>query len=271
MSDLDETSDLSELDELSDSELIKESIDSKKTFSKKKNMKILNKLYSDADADTDDDDDDDDDDDANEPEKTGNEAVEDDDDNVDDADDAEDNDDDDDDDDDIDGVDVNPGTNKNKSIGIDVEYSKSNIFNSDEQISPINSDIESDEEDYLQKFNAQDRDVYINKYHPECITRNSIEIEYLTKITRDSNNNIIDNNHKTLPFLTKYEKTKILGQRTSQINMGAKPYITVPENIIDGSIISELELTAKKIPVIIRRPLPNNQSEYWKLQDLEQL
>ena len=171
----------------------------------------------------------------------------------------------------MEGVDINPSTNKNKSIGINVEDSKSNIFNSDEEISPINSDIESDEEDYLQKFNAEERDVYINKYHPECITKNSIEIEYLTKITRDSNNNIIDNNHKTLPFLTKYEKTKILGQRTSQINMGAKPYITVPENIIDGSIISELELAAKKIPVIIRRPLPNRESEYWKLEDLEQL
>jgi hypothetical protein len=29
------------------------------------------------------------------------------------------------------------------------------------------------------------------------------------------------------------------------------------------------EFEQKKIPMIIRRPLPNNASEYWRLQDLE--
>lgn len=144
-------------------------------------------------------------------------------------------------------------------------------FGSNEQISPINSDVESEEDDYLQKFNVEERNNYINKYHPECLIGNSTEIENLTKITRDANNNIIDDNHKTQPFLSKYEKTKVLGQRASQINMGAKPYITVPTNMIDGYLIAQLELKAKKIPVIIRRPLPNRKSEYWKLFDLEQL
>ena len=98
-----------------------------------------------------------------------------------------------------------------------------------------------------------------------------MEIEILTKITRDNNNNIIDKNHKTLPFMTKYEKTKILGQRASQINIGATRYIDIPENITDGYLIAQMELKAKKIPVIIRRPLPDGKSEYWKLADLEQL
>ena len=30
-----------------------------------------------------------------------------------------------------------------------------------------------------------------------------------------------------------------------------------------------MELKEKKIPFIIRRPLPDNSFEYWKLQDLE--
>ena len=30
-----------------------------------------------------------------------------------------------------------------------------------------------------------------------------------------------------------------------------------------------MELKEKKIPFIIRRPLPDNTFEYWKLQDLE--
>jgi len=140
-----------------------------------------------------------------------------------------------------------------------------------DQVSPINSDVESDDENYLQKFDIEEKKNYVNKYHPECITGNSMEIESLTKIIRDSKNNIIDSNHKTQPFLSKYEKTKILGQRASQVNGGAKPYIDVPKNIIDGYLIAQLELKAKKIPIIIRRPIPNGKSEYWKLEDLEQL
>ncbi len=90
-------------------------------------------------------------------------------------------------------------------------------------------------------------------------------------ITRDENGIIIDKNHKTLPILTKYERTKILGQRAKQINNGDKPYVNVAEKVIDGYSIAELELKQKKIPFIIRRPLGNGNSEYWKLSDLEQI
>jgi DNA-directed RNA polymerase subunit K/omega len=147
------------------------------------------------------------------------------------------------------------------------DLSTSNV----EDLSPINSDVDSDDDNYLQKFDVEENNKYINKYHPECLVGNSIEVENLAKVTRDKNNNIIDDNHRTQPFLTKYERTKLLGQRASQINAGAQPYVVVPKNIIDGYLIAQLELTAKKIPVIIRRPLPNNKSEYWKLEDLEQL
>jgi len=137
------------------------------------------------------------------------------------------------------------------------------------QLSPINSDVESDDEDFLKKFDPDNRTNYINKYHPECFIKNSIEVESLTKIVRDENNTIIDSNHKTNPFLTKYERTKILGQRTKQLNLGTKPLIPVPDNIIDNYLIAQLELKEKVIPVIIRRPLPGGKSEYWKLKDLE--
>jgi DNA-directed RNA polymerase I, II, and III subunit RPABC2 len=69
--------------------------------------------------------------------------------------------------------------------------------------------------------------------------------------------------------LTKYEKTRVLGQRAKQIEYGAIPFVKVPENIIEPHIIAELELQEKKIPFIIRRPLPNGSFEYWNLKDLE--
>ena len=89
-------------------------------------------------------------------------------------------------------------------------------------------------------------------------------------MVRDKNNNIVDPLHKTLPILTKYERARVLGQRAKMIENGAKPYISVPENIIDGHLIAELELEQKRIPFIIRRPLPGGAgSEYWSLKDLE--
>ena len=111
---------------------------------------------------------------------------------------------------------------------------------------------------------------YINRYHSECLVSNSDEVEALSKIIK-INNVIVDPNHKTNPILSKYEKTKILGQRTKQLNSGCSPYISVPSNIIDNYLIAQMELKEKKIPVIIRRPVSSSHSEYWKLEDLEQI
>lgn len=140
------------------------------------------------------------------------------------------------------------------------------IENEDEDDDDENDDVG---ENYLQKFNNEINRSYVEEYHPECIIHNHDEISALTKIIRDGDYNIIDPLHRTLPFLTKYEKTRIIGQRAKQINSGAKPFIKVPENVIDGYLIAELELQQKRIPFIIRRPLNNGGSEYWNLKDLE--
>jgi DNA-directed RNA polymerase I, II, and III subunit RPABC2 len=94
-------------------------------------------------------------------------------------------------------------------------------------------------------------------------------VEALCHIVRNEDGIIIDPLHRTLPFITKYEKAKILGERAKQINAGAKTFVEVNEDIIDGYLIALIEFEKKKIPMIIRRPLPNNASEYWRLSDLE--
>ena len=132
-------------------------------------------------------------------------------------------------------------------------------------------DDDDDDDNYNQKFNEDVNKKYISDYHPECLIHNYDEIHLFTTIVRDSNNIIIDDLHKTLPFLTKYEKARILGQRAKQIDSGATPFVKVPDNIIDGYIIAEIELQEKKIPFIIRRPIPGGGSEYWNLKDLENL
>ena len=45
--------------------------------------------------------------------------------------------------------------------------------------------------------------------------------------------------------------------------------IQVPKNIKDVRKIAELELKQRKIPFIIKRPLPNKGCEYIKIEDLE--
>jgi len=77
-----------------------------------------------------------------------------------------------------------------------------------------------------------------------------------------------DSNHRTYPFLTNFEKTKIIGLRANQISKGSVAFIAVPKHITDVRDIARLELEQKRLPYIIKRPLPNGQFEYWRLADL---
>jgi DNA-directed RNA polymerase subunit K/omega len=79
-----------------------------------------------------------------------------------------------------------------------------------------------------------------------------------------------DANHTTYPFLTLYERTRIIGLRANQLSQGARPFITIPKHITDVRDIARLELAQKKLPLIIKRPLPNGEFEVWRLSDLMQ-
>jgi len=133
------------------------------------------------------------------------------------------------------------------------------------------SDDDEYDETYLQKFDPNVTQNYINENHPEVFSHNFDEVAKMMQIHRDINGNIIDPCHKTLPILTKFEKTRIIGQRAKQIETGSIPFIKVPHNIIDGYLIAELELQQRKLPFIIRRPLPNGTCEYWDVNDLENI
>lgn len=132
-------------------------------------------------------------------------------------------------------------------------------------------DDDYEDESYLQKFNKGINENYILNNHPECVVHNYNEVLSMCSTIKDANGIIIDDLHRTVPYLTKYERARILGVRAKQINSGGVPLIKLPEGIIDGYIIAEMELKEKKIPFIIRRPMPNGGSEYWFLKDLEDL
>ena len=132
-------------------------------------------------------------------------------------------------------------------------------------------DISDDEIDQdLKKFENIEKQSYINNFHQNMVEHNEEEIKALSTVIRDKNNNVIDNLHKTVPILSKYEKSRILGIRASQINNGAQILVKPKIKTFDGYLIAQQELEERKIPFIIKRPLPmGGGGEYWKLNDLE--
>ena len=130
-------------------------------------------------------------------------------------------------------------------------------------------DGDRDSSEYFQKLGASVSESYIEQYHPESMSHNYDEIQTLSRVVRNSAGVIVDDLHRTIPIMTKYEKTRILGQRAKQLNEGAPAFIKIDSTVIDGYLIAVKELEQKKTPFIIRRPLPNGGSEYWRIQDLE--
>jgi len=139
------------------------------------------------------------------------------------------------------------------------------------EIEDDNDDEEDDDEFYLQKFDETTQQKIIADFHPELQSHNYDEIDVLSRVVRDENGNIIDPLHKTIPFITRYEKARILGERAKQINAGAKTFVELEPNVIDGYVIALKEFEAKKIPFIVKRPMPNGGVEYWRFEDLEVL
>lgn len=165
---------------------------------------------------------------------------------------------------------ANTGNNLSGDEDDNDDDQQSNFMDQDaDGTNSVDDDDEDMDESYLQKFEKDMKKNYVNDYHPECLLQNYDEVAKLCLVTRDSNNIINDPLHKTLPFLTKYERARILGQRAKQIESGAIPFIDVEPNIIEAHLIAEMELKAKKLPFIIRRPIPGGAFEYWKLVDLE--
>ena len=72
----------------------------------------------------------------------------------------------------------------------------------------------------------------------------------------------------TKPLLTRFEKAKILGVRSEMLANGAPALINVPKGISSTYEIATMEYLEKKIPLIIKRKLPDSSYEYWKLDDL---
>jgi len=71
----------------------------------------------------------------------------------------------------------------------------------------------------------------------------------------------------TTRYLTKFERARVLGTRALQISMNA-PVMVDLDGETDPLKIAEKELRERKIPIIIRRYLPDGSHEDWSVDEL---
>lgn len=171
------------------------------------------------------------------------------------------------DDDTIGDNDSNLSFRREQKLGEDLEEED----NEEEEEEDDEEDDEELDEYQFQKITPQLKQNIVQQYYPELRFKKAQEMEHLVKITRDEKGNIVDELHRTTPLLTKFERTRILGERAKQLQQGAKPFIPGMEEVVDSYAIAEEELKQKLLPFIIERPLPFGECEYWQLADLEVL
>jgi DNA-directed RNA polymerase subunit K/omega len=98
-----------------------------------------------------------------------------------------------------------------------------------------------------------------------------VESEDCDSILSDNDNDkkeliVKPENRITRNFLTKYEAVRIIGERTKQLIMGAKPLISNYHDFSNEQIAIE-ELKLNMIPFKIKRPV-GDKYEIWYLKEL---
>jgi DNA-directed RNA polymerase I, II, and III subunit RPABC2 len=89
------------------------------------------------------------------------------------------------------------------------------------------------------------------------------------EVNNIQNNDVLKEDRITMPYLTKYERVRVLGTRAKQISLGAKILVKDIDLTTKSPIeIAKIELSHGVIPFKIRRPLPNGKIEEWKISEL---
>jgi DNA-directed RNA polymerase I, II, and III subunit RPABC2 len=160
---------------------------------------------------------------------------------------------------------------KEEEIEEEIEEEKSNVSDnlddSDESDNESDTnDKNNDDSDDESKNEDNLKDKCYQKFSKKEITETDIDYdEYFIK----ENEVVINKTGRlTKPYLTKYERVRILGDRARQLSQGAKPMLKNTTGLSHKEI-ALLELKNKIIPLIIERPIPNVGVEKWKLSELE--
>ncbi len=119
----------------------------------------------------------------------------------------------------------------------------------------------SDEENFVAPEEANGNQDETNKQFSSDVQQQSQHKKSLKDLA------IPKEKRATTPYMTKYERARILGTRALQISMNA-PVLVDIEGETDPLQIAMKELSQRKIPLVIRRYLPDGSYEDWGCDEL---
>ncbi|WPG98170.1 DNA-directed RNA polymerases I, II, and III subunit [Acrodontium crateriforme] len=131
------------------------------------------------------------------------------------------------------------------------------------------------ENPYDQEDNGEDRDQQMAngnnpdsaEYQNNVVTSGDAAAAELNTVKGVKNKKIPNDQRTTTPYMTKYERARVLGTRALQISMNA-PVLVDVEGQTDPLAIAMMELDAKKVPLVVRRYLPDGWYEDWTCEEL---
>jgi|688.fasta_scaffold174157_3 DNA-directed RNA polymerase subunit K/omega len=161
------------------------------------------------------------------------------------------------------GDDQNEIDDEDKNIDVNSSENEEEVDNDD-----VTVDIgDEDKGDKDEKVNDEYEDDSCIYNFADERSDDEVELVFDDDVETEKSEIIPPNQRKTKPILFKYERVRILGDRTQQLTLGAKPMIKNTENLTPKQI-AELELKNNVIPLIIQRPLPNGKKERWYVKEL---
>lgn len=126
------------------------------------------------------------------------------------------------------------------------------------------SDQGDGDDDCVYKFtkSARDRD-NADDLMDDDDDEEDTDVEVIT----DDNRYVKPEDRISKPYLTNYERVRLLSDRAAQIASGSDPMIKNASNM-DSKMIAKLELETEKTPLYIERELPGGKIEKWYLWEL---
>jgi len=137
------------------------------------------------------------------------------------------------------------------------------FYDDEEPMDELDPEVPAGEDDDVNRRGAEEEENVVISGDPSAGANR-------TKGLASTQDKKIPNEERsTTPYLTKYEKARILGTRALQISMNA-PVLVDLEGESDPLQIAIKELREKKIPLIVRRYMPDGYYEDWTCEELLQ-
>lgn len=146
------------------------------------------------------------------------------------------------------------------------EQDEDDAIDGDNEAEDEDIDAKKEEDEEGDDYEEEDNCIYdINDDEDEeNIDEFNVEEEF---DTTSDNVFVAPEDRRTPAVLFSFERTRIIGDRSQQINLGAKRGIKNSEHLAPHEV-AELELQHNMIPLLIVRPLENGKKELWKISEL---